>query len=478
MSESPYPELRRRALPWNGAEYFSRGRRVWAYGSLWEYKRWLLGLVLVLGGGWLVGARLIGYQRLYQSAPVSRAHTPYQDDCRRCHVDWMQTGRRLHPANADLRTVPDSACQQCHATPLPDQYWPGNLASLAAPAAGLPAPVHSDQQPDDLIPACAACHREHQGKPTLKAVPDDSCTTCHADLRRKDKTVPRCAASVTRFAPGAHPDFRYPPDGAMLAFNHHRHVTLDIVDTNRQPIKLEDCRTCHQPNLAEGGRHMLPIRYDLHCKQCHPLTVPVAVEVANPSGQAGLEAALKQLRSQPLRHGVPPVDVREELRARNTQFVKAQPEVLAFSGGAPARPLPGDRGSRPVSASAGAWVQSQTRLAERHLFGSPSGCRLCHVPAAPTRTDGLPVYAPTNLRRSWWYSHSTFSHRSHPQSCTDCHGDARTSVKTADVLLPALAGCVECHSAPAGAANRAGSDCVSCHRYHDRGQEHLWRRFR
>jgi uncharacterized paraquat-inducible protein A len=65
-----------------------------------------------------------------------------------------------------------------------------------------------------------------------------------------------------------------------------------------------------------------------------------------------------------------------------------------------------------------------------------------------------------------WMPQAHFNHAKHGSvRCDDCHR-ASQSRDTADVLMPAKASCVTCHS-PKG---RVASDCITCHNYHAPGQ--------
>ena len=60
-----------------------------------------------------------------------------------------------------------------------------------------------------------------------------------------------------------------------------------------------------------------------------------------------------------------------------------------------------------------------------------------------------------------------FSHEKHEQvECADCH-DAAQSKKAADVLMPGIDTCRQCHT---GARGDQGlrSNCITCHRFHYR----------
>ena len=108
------------------------------------------------------------------------------------------------------------------------------------------------------------------------------------------------------------------------------------------------------------------------------------------------------------------------------------------------------------------WVAAQMQSAESVLF--KPRCEFCHtLTYAP---DKLPDVALTAIPIRW-LPHSTFDHGVHRMvACTECH-KATQSQKTADVLLPSIATCRECHRTAGGAR----SGCVECHLYHDKTQE-------
>ena len=58
-------------------------------------------------------------------------------------------------------------------------------------------------------------------------------------------------------------------------------------------------------------------------------------------------------------------------------------------------------------------------------------------------------------------------------ACCDCHDQATTSTRTADVLMPPKQKCVECHTNTGGSRERARADCLECHQYHSSGQGHF-----
>jgi hypothetical protein len=107
---------------------------------------------------------------------------------------------------------------------------------------------------------------------------------------------------------------------------------------------------------------------------------------------------------------------------------------------------------------------AQLARLEKEIFG-PGNCGKCHT-MTPS-SAGLPQVAPTAIPVRW-LPHSVFDHGVHRSvTCTECHGKATKSTETADVLLPSVSVCRECHRAAGGAR----ASCVECHLYHDKTEE-------
>jgi hypothetical protein len=423
----------------------------WLDPGYYRHSRWLRRTVRQLAwGAALAGAVLVvltfwpGRPTAYQAGPLSPAHRMFNNGCGRCHTEPFEVARRLRPADAGVHSVTDQACGQCHEGAL-----------------------HNEQQ--DHTPACADCHREHGGASLAAHVANSHCTACHANLRLKDGEPP-AVQNVHSFA-GDHPEFALfragePRDPGRLRFNHQVHLQEGGVGgPGRRAVAL-DCASCHQPD--PDRRSFLPINYERHCAQCHPLPAQV---LGGPADEPARRAA-DEFARVPAPHR-PPAEVRAALRERFTQFAQEHPAAVAGPG-EPGRAVPGASPAGPPAGDRAAWVDGQLREAERALFDGGGGCRYCHertdsVPAA-ARAGGLPELRPTNLLARWFPA-SRFDHDSHRLlACTECH-PAPGSTTAADVLLPRIDTCRKCHNPQAGARG----DCIACHRYHDRDREGNWK---
>ncbi len=71
-----------------------------------------------------------------------------------------------------------------------------------------------------------------------------------------------------------------------------------------------------------------------------------------------------------------------------------------------------------------------------------------------------------------WMPQARFDHKSHAQSkCADCH-DVAKSKRSADVAMPRIDSCRECHGGSKPAEKKVTSNCLLCHGFHD--QKHPW----
>jgi hypothetical protein len=448
---------------WVELDYYRRP------GWLRRWRWWLTALTLLVGTGVLVAFAWTPWAaRTYQAGPVSAAHAFFNDQCGKCHTEAFQTARRFWPFGGVVLSVPDSACLECHR----DQ------------------PAH---HPEQVLEQghCADCHQEHRGREVLARLPDATCTACHADLKDHSRYPDKCPfVNVSRF-PDSHPDFLplvkdkgHPVDDqgkdrGQLRFNHAKHLAEEGVfvfdpdaPDKRRRVTLK-CEDCHKPD--EAGNYMQPIRYESHCKQCHPLSVQLTGRFKGKEA----EAAALEFASRPAPHPAPGQSaevVRGALRDRLLELVRKHRLVAAEGDDLPGMPGPAGIGE-------GTWKAVRQELGEQEmrlfwgaqekavagqLLEHSGGCVYCHFTTAPEGRPGqaLPVFAKPNLPVRWQI-HSHFSHQSHrTMKCIKCHAEAQTSKRTEDVLLPNKDVCAECHR-PAGTAGARG-DCVECHRYHPR----------
>lgn len=431
---------------WLEPDYFRRRRRL---GRARRAANWT---ALALTPLLVIYAFLPGRRTAFEAGPVSSAHAMFNNDCGQCHQEWFGTGKRLLRGDERFPSVRDDDCRKCH-----------------------DGAIHHENQAS--TPNCVECHREHRGQMVLAHVADAHCTACHANLQvDPSKGGPRkYQEKITSFN-GDHPTFVERAGGlndpGTVRFNHQKHLALRVKDFEARPaieaslkaLQARQCNTCHAPDADQ--RYMQPISYNKHCAVCHPLGVSVDVDTTD----AKLREDVEKLRQQLVPHpasGESAETVQAILRDRFTRFFDAHAERLNVTGASqPPRPIPGHRPSQEQKKE---WVDRQLQLAERRLFAADTGCAYCHTEVSEAaRKDGeLPDYAPPCIRERW-FPHSRFSHDSHRMvECTECHGKVRELSQTSDVMMPEITTCQKCHNPQVGAR----SDCIECHRYHDRSKD-------
>jgi hypothetical protein len=395
-------------------------------------------VALVMPLGWVAYDIWLGGHGIHAPGPVTKVHQRF--NCKDCHIrPWQPLGGLITADQNRAHRVMDQACVGCHQ--------------------GLGH--HAGKIPKDA-PNCVSCHREHRDADSVTVVADGSCTTCHADLRTDAGPSTGYARSVTSF--GSHPEFaalqQGRPDRARIRFNHAKHLLpAGLPGLDGKPVMLE-CSSCHRP--TPDRRYMEPIAFQAHCAGCH----------AN-----ALAYDVSRFRKPGLPHGVQPELLRGLVRERYTQFIRQNPGDLKRDDARVRRPIPG-RSSRRAEAEWD-WVDRQVGNADRILSRSSSGCRYCHTIEGAQEAWQI---APTNIAKRW-FGRSQFSHLSHRlspkasggqeplvsggENCTACHEFARRSTKTDDVLMPSIGKCRECHDPMVDRAERARTDCVACHRYHN-----------
>ena len=386
-------------------------------------------------------------QGLYQAGPVSEAHQLIANDCSRCHTASWQPALRLGRFDDHLVSVPDAACIVCHA-----------------------GPPHHKGQPAART-QCADCHREHRGREELARMDDVHCTQCHASLQTTHGPPTNFVRSINRFA--EHPQFavfRSPSDGppgadhevrqvaelidgqwrdrTRLRFNHKKHAGPDKLlrpDGSRQAL---NCEHCHQLDRPSG--YMRPINHEQHCAECH-------------ANQLHFDA--ERFAKRRVTHG-PVANVRGELLDRYAGLASREPELAQDQPRVEQeREMPGP----PAHLGEAGWNWVNGRLAaalDQLLNRKQLGCRYCHTDVRPADGDSQSWTIGDPHIPARWLRHSVFRHDRHQLlSCTECHSQAVSSGETADILLPGIEKCRQCHGSPS-ARGGARSDCVECHSYH------------
>ncbi|MGI9454934.1 MAG: cytochrome c3 family protein [Aeoliella sp.] len=438
--------------------------------SVSRAKWWLTFAALVAAVGWVVWALATPQgAQLLSHGPLSEPHAMWESDCQACHVPGVPLSLNTVALDASAPSTVQR-CQSCHR--VVDHH------SVA----------HESDQ------SCSRCHREHRGRQNdLSRIASATCTSCHADLVGAGNVAASDLEQVTGF-PDGHPEFRsLSTDGTrgdpgQLGFSHSRHMRLgltsspdsresewflysDLPESERSGYQREgqessdrvqlDCNSCHQLHTpvgttgvslsAVGAGVFLPVKYEQHCRACHPLTVePRATEL--------------------LPHGLSSVGTAERItRAFRSEWFDASSEKTLYEL---KRPVPGrsklldSEVTSPI-----AEVEQRITAAKQHLRQQ---CQQCHL----MKGEGLEV-EPTNVP-AVWLPKSSFDHFSHRAvGCRECHPAAykeqselslsNRKFESQEVMIPPKENCAQCHAPQTSDVGGVRYDCILCHRYHQDG---------
>lgn len=291
------------------------------------------------------------------------------------------------------------------------------------------------------------------------------------------RVVPHQPVAFKSFEKG-HPPFGYEKPGlrdpAVIKYNHARHAQQDIPLLNGKQL---NCADCHQPGA--DGHFFQPISYQKHCAECHSLQFDPDVP--------GLTIPHRD-----------PEKVRAFLRSISTQYVDYvmnergitdHAQLKAFVEGQSAklraRGISGpDELERRVFYTGDPPETPDQILTKSNKGQYFAGCAKCHEVKPPSIT-GAPVVTPTNMADRW-LTRGPFTHFEHTHiACLDCHGAAKGSKLTTDILMPTKQSCTECHRPLDGdkvkplktgafeelvlkqrTEGGVAADCQSCHKFH------------
>lgn len=374
----------------------------------WSKRRlsWLIAGLVLLVAVVLPSVNLLS-KSVLQAGPIHAAHSAIGTDCGSCHVVAFQR-------------VPDDACVACHKV----------ARHVVAPAADVLGEVR-----------CATCHLEHNEPPQLVNQHQVLCADCHANPAA-DSTL----ESATDFL-DAHPAFAVTLAQAAadsnLRFDHATHLDpAGIVTPDGR--RVVSCAECHSPE--PGGARMLPISMVEHCSGCHTL----AFDADDPT------------RKVP--HGDPAAVLQTLVEYYSARLLGADPDAVEQRVRRPGQAM--SRADRD-RAAAEARVRA-LRIAE-DLF-ERRACVNCHVVSKSTGGAVPWEIAPVTLTTSF-LPQARFSHAAHgteASRCDTCH-DADQSSSAADLLIPGIDTCRNCHGSGIARRNTAAqtpSTCVLCHDFH------------
>ncbi len=388
--------------------------------------------------------------------PLASAHAGFGRDCGKCHQQpFVQ--------------VMNQACEDCHKT----IGWHFPLRTPEAKA------VHAAVFPDTR---CASCHRDHKGPNGLVRTDATLCTDCHRDLKTRhaksglpdisDFSKDHPAFMLSILQPGRRGDaaiVRVPQEGKAaprensgLKFPHKTHLDKKGVRSPDGTVTLE-CSNCHLRD--EAGIRFKPVTMKDHCQRCHSLEFEPKVTTRQvPHGKVGdVLATLNEFYAQAALADTP-IDVVVEANIRR----------------------PGERLAETKRQAALTWAADKADRIAHDLF-EVRVCFLCHqitpvvsdtnattiatavatlvaAPAADSRPASWTV-APVAVTQHW-LPKSRFPHSQHETfECAKCHQVANSKT-SADIAIPDLKNCRECHGGNQPSRDKARGTCETCHGFH------------
>ena len=415
----------------------------------------------------------------WTSGPMSVAHELIGEDCGACHQQAFEM-------------TPDRSCLACHAETARHAPVPG------FPVAGL----------DDI--RCAACHKEHEGGLAPIVEESAACTVCHADEQDLRALHPEGDLRPVADFGESHPPFRvtggqpvtpdWVKDGGSegLKFPHDVHMTgavsapmpVSLAELEAGPppgwemvdVGGEDgarwrspegrlftmqgradlgCADCHVSEA--GGMLMRPVEMERDCAWCHQLkidTLTVARAVPHAMEEEVVEIIRDYYRARALEGGVTVASAPAYARRPFGSTVlssddDAVEEALAWAAAESEAHLArvfDDEGVDPATGET--------------TYDVGTGlCAYCHRAERQEGDEDRPWrIVPARLQRHWMPM-ARFDHGPHEaMDCVSCHA-ATTSETAADVLMPEIGLCRDCHIED-GADGSAAANCLACHEYH------------
>ncbi len=423
----------------------------------------------------MLRASFLPSDHAWSSGPLHSAHQNLASRCETCHEQ-------------PFVRVKSAACLECHGTSVHRHVGAGLAVEQLE------------------VIRCAKCHAEHNEPATLVRADSALCVGCHGDLDRV-LADPEASARVTDFA-REHPEFRVSllvprhssdasnewelkremlgTDGfteqSRLKFPHDTHLEPKGIKAPEGTAVMK-CGDCHATEA--GDARMQPVRMEEHCQSCHRLDF----EPADPTRQVPHGAVTRVVQT-----------LNEYYSAR---YLEGYPDPLASAR--PGRPVarPGVQLSPAERARLLAAASDKANRIARDLIERRT-CQDCHfvevllgetphpnplpkgergIDAAaddrplprPRAGEGGGEGAEWNvapvLLTSEWMPKAHFDHARHSTAlsdCGSCHA-ARESHEAADVLMPRIDACRECHTGTQGIRstdNQVASTCTLCHSFH------------
>ena len=413
---------------------------------------------------------------VWSTGTLSNAHASLSNNCGACHQQAFVS-------------VTDNSCKACHVpAALPDHAAPARMATGRQAEGGVMGAAHTAFN----LPQgrCTSCHKEHEGEATVMTVAESFCTDCHAGLN--SRLTDTAVANVPGWA--KHPDFRaalvsvpsaekplfsrtlltgarevsgliYPHDIHQSTIN----AVANMARKQRLPVGGGGALPCNYCHTSDQGKvRFKPIDMEANCGACHDLAFARdggtvrTLPHGKPAQVAGIIRDFYLSQAVSPRPGVQRISFDRRLPGPVAQAGNAQ---LRLSG-------VGDASARAQAAVA-------TIFTGKGL-GGKGICNDCHVVGDNGAADITRRFAiaPVSLNDHYLPQgqfphgkHLTFNGKTGEAACTACHTGVLKSKVSADVLIPGVAVCRQCHGAPAktllSTAVKAGDSCDTCHVYHE-----------
>jgi predicted CXXCH cytochrome family protein len=369
--------------------------------------------------------------------PLSSAHASFGSNCSSCHQQPF-----VH--------VTDSACEECHKK----IGWHFALDTKEAKA--LHKGVFGDTR-------CSECHRDHKGPMGLVRTDSPLCTDCHQNLKSRhaqtgvadvaEFTKDHPPFKVSMLLPGktgaaaivriAQDDKKRFVESSGLKFPHDVHLNpkgLRGPDGNAQM----ECKNCHVPD--ETSTRFKPVTMGEHCQSCHSLEFePKSTTRQVPHGKIAAVIATVQEHYAQIALTDAPIDVVLEDGIKR----------------------PGQRVGETRREAALAWANTKADKITQELFEVRVcfGCHEIKRGDATAEPDLRWQIAPIAVTQHW-LPKSRFPHSRHnTYKCSSCH-DVAGSKKSADIAIPDIKNCRECHGGNVTSKDKAPGTCETCHGFH------------
>lgn len=372
-----------------------------------EFDRWQAGQPITLNEVWNPGE-------------ISHAHSVFGVQCSSCHQQAF-------------KAVADNVCVGCH-----KQYSINR--------------VNHELHANELKQLrCIDCHPDHKGAQGLVLHDQPGCVACHGEIKAKKGTTE--LADVKDFGT-SHPVFRIAlledkkyvrirqnepaklQEKSGLKYSHAVHLAKEGVSSPQGDVVMV-CQDCHK--IDEAGAHFKPMTMQKTCQQsrCHELYFQEPVEGDVPHGSE--RAVMQVLRSYYMNQLVNSSD--KEACAQADKTGNSLKQALNCA----------DMLARNSAASS--------------LFRSEQDCGECHEISSSNDSEVPWKVAPVRINRDWQPA-AMFSHAKHEtMNCVDCH-DKMYSKNSADISMPTIEKCRECHVGERKVKGKISTGCDTCHLFH------------